>query len=191
MSDHHFTFVAIAGSLRRGSYSRAIAYTLDELAPDDVCVEVFGSLGDLPLYNHDIEALGTPVAVAALAAEVAAADAVVIVTPEYNRSVPGALKNALDWLSRLSEEPLQKKPVAIQSASPGPLGGTRAQEHLRQILAAVDAEVLNRPEVIVTQVTDKVDAQAGILRDKQTREQVALQLKALAQLVRSPRCRAA
>lgn len=189
MSGHDLHFVAMACSLRRGSYTCAIADTLDELAPDDVAVEVISSLGDLPLYNQDFENAGVPAAVAALAAEVASADAVVIVTPEYNRSVPAALKNAIDWLSRLSERPLEQKPVAIQSASPGLLGGARAQEHLRQILSAVDAVILNRPQVVVTQVAAKVDAQSGMLRDRETRQQVTRQLQALAHLARSPRSR--
>lgn len=189
MGDHGLHFVAMACSLRRGSYTRAIADTLDELAPDDVAVEVLSSLGDLPLYNQDVEDIGVPAAVAALAVEVTLADAVVIVTPEYNHSVPGALKNAIDWLSRLSERPLEQKPVAIQSASPGLLGGARAQEHLRQILSAVDAVILNRPQVIVTQVAAKVDAQSGMLRDRETRQQVIRQLQALAHLARSSRSR--
>lgn len=191
MSGHGLRFVAMACSLRRGSYARAIADTLDELAPDVAAVEVLGSLGDLPPCSQDVEDVGVPAAVAALAAEVASADAVVIVAPEHNRSVPGALKNAIDWLSRLPERPLEQKPVAVQSASPGPLGGARAQEHLRQILAAAGAATLGRPEVAVAEVAAKVDAGSGLLRDRETRRQVARQLRALAHLARSPRSRSA
>lgn len=191
MSAQGLRFVALAGSLRRGSYARAIANTLDELAPDDVGVDVLGQLGHIPLYNQDIEDTGMPAAVTDMAAEIAASDALIIVSPEYNHSVSGTLKNALDWLSRLPNRPLERKPVAIQSSSPGLLGGTRAQEHLRQILAAFDADTLNKPEVVVTQADKKVDAQSGLLRDPPTRQQITRQLLALAHLARSPRTRAA
>jgi chromate reductase, NAD(P)H dehydrogenase (quinone) len=186
MAGDGLQFVVLPGSLRRHSYSRAIADTLDELAPDDVGVEVLGMAGDLPLYNQDLEDLGFPVAVARMATDIARADALVIVTPEYNHSMPGGLKNALDWLSRLPEHPLDGKPVAIQTASPGPLGGARAHEQLRQVLAAVNALVLNKPEVIVTLVAAKVDPHAGVLRDVETRRHVSKQLMALADLARSP-----
>ena len=191
MASGGLQFVALPGSLREGSYTRAIAATLDELAPDDVGVEVLGTLGDLPLYNQDTEDLGSPVAVAKMAADIAKADALVIVTPEYNHSVPGCLKNALDWLSRIPDRPLDGKPVAIQSASPGLLGGARAYEQLRQVLAAVNARVLNQPEVIVTLVAHKIDPVAGTLRDQQTRLHVSQQLGALADLARTSRKRAA
>ena len=183
MSDPQMHFLALPGSLRRGAYTRAIAGTLDELAPDDVSVDVVTSLGDLPLYNQDIEDAGPPAAVTELTAQVAAADALVIVTPEYNHSIPGVLKNAIDWLSRSPQRPFEGKPVALQSASPGLLGGARAQEHLRLVMAAVGATVLTKPEVIVVQVAGKVDPVSGLLREQRTREKVALQLQALAELV--------
>jgi chromate reductase, NAD(P)H dehydrogenase (quinone) len=184
MANDGLRFVALPGSLRKDSYTRAIADTLDELAPDDVSVEVLGTLGELPLYNQDFEHVEPPAIVVKIAEEISSADAVVIVTPEYNHSVPGGLKNALDWLSRLPRCPLNQKPVAIQAASPGPLGGARAHEHLRQVLAAVNAMVLNRPEIIVPSVACKVDPLAGILRDHQTRTYVSMQLRALADLAR-------
>ena len=114
-----------------------------------------------------------------------AADALVIITPEYNHSIPGGLKNALDWLSRSPLRPLESKPVALQSASPGQLGGARAQEHLRLVMAAVGATVLARPEVIVVQVTGKVDPVSGLLREIRTRAKVSLQLQALTELARA------
>lgn len=177
-----YHFVAVPGSLRQASFTRAIAETLDELAPDDVAVEVLASLGNFPLYSQDLQEQGIPAAVEETAAAVGNADAVVIVTPEYNHSIPGVLKNALDWLSRLSSRPLEHKPVAIQSASPGLLGGARAQEHLRQVLVAIDAQVLNKPEIVVMQVAGKVDVSAGIIRDIETRQQISRQLRALADL---------
>ena len=178
-------FLALAGSLRRGSHTRAIAGTLDELAPDEVSVELITSLGELPFYNQDLEDVGPPAAVVKLAAQVLAADALVIITPEYNHSIPGVLKNALDWLSRSPMRPLERKPVALQSASPGQLGGARAQEHLRLVMAAVGATVLTKPEVIVVQVTGKVDPVSGLLREIRTREKVSLQLQALTELARA------
>lgn len=187
MKDHDLQFVAMFGSLRRQSHTRAIAQTLDELAPDDVSVEVLTGLGDLPLYNQDIEDVGVPEAVAALASRIAGADALVIVTPEYNHSLPGVLKNALDWLSRFAGRPLDRKPVAIQSASPGMVGGARAYEHLRLVLASMNSTVLDRPQVIVGRVGDQIDADAGLLRDRDTREHVARQLAALAEMVRGLR----
>lgn len=187
MKDHDLQFVAMFGSLRRQSHTRAIAQTLDELAPDDVSVEVLTGLGDLPLYNQDLEDVGVPEAVAALASRIAGADALVIVTPEYNHSLPGVLKNALDWLSRSAGRPLDRKPVAIQSASPGMVGGARAHEHLRLVLAAMNSAVLDRPQVIVGRVGDQIDADAGLLRDRDTREHVSRQLAALADMVRRSR----
>ena len=184
-------FIALPGSLRQASYARAIAASLDELAPDDVAVELLGTLGDLPLYNQDIEDAGMPAAAVEMAAIISTADALVIVTPEYNHSTPGVLKNALDWLSRFPARPLEHKPVAIQSASPGKLGGARAQEHVRQVLVAMNAWVLNEPEVIVTQVADKVDVSVGAITDRETRQQISRQLEALAGRVRSPTKRAA
>ena len=184
MSKSSMQFAALVGSFRTGSYARAIADTLDELAPDDVSVTLLGSVGALPHYNADLEVLAFPQEATGMGAAIASADAVVIVTPEYNFSVPGAVKNALDWLSRLPLPPLKGKPVAIQSVSPGPLGGARAQYHLRQVLVSLDARVLNKPEIIVGGVVEKVDAKTALLRDEDTRRRIAAQLVALTALAR-------
>jgi chromate reductase len=112
------------------------------------------------------------------------ADGVIIVTPEYNYSVPGVLKNAIDWLSRLPTKPFAGKPVAIQSASPGIFGGVRAQHHLRQTLVFLDARALAQPEVTVTQAAAKFDGKTGELTDKTTREFIARQLQAFAAFAR-------
>ncbi len=177
-------FVTLLGSLRTGSYNAAIARALPALAPDGVTVEALGSVGAFPLYNADLQADGFPPAVHAMAEAIAKADGVIIVTPEYNYSVPGGLKNALDWLSRLPAQPFAGKPVAIQSGSPGLIGGARAQYHLRQILVFLDAAVLNKPEVMVSQVMTKVDAGTGELTDQATRDFIAKQLAAFAAFVR-------
>ncbi len=184
MSEQDFHFVALLGSLRRSSLTRVIAETLDELAPDDVAVRLLAPVGALPHFNQDIQDVAFPEAVLAMGAAIGSADGLVIVTPEYNHSIPGALKNALDWLSRLPEQPLRQKPVAIQSASPGLLGGARCQLSVRATLASFDALVLNRPEVIIGRVAEKIDPERGILRDEDTRHAIARQLEALADLAR-------
>jgi chromate reductase len=177
-------FVTLLGSLRRGSYNAAIARALPALAPDGVTIAPLGSVGDLPLYNADVQAGGFPAAVQQMAEAIAGADGVVIVTPEYNYSVPGVLKNALDWLSRLPAQPFAGKPVAIQSGSPGMIGGARAQYHLRQTLVFLDARVLNKPEVMVSQIASKVDSATGELTDETTRKFITSQLQAFAAFVR-------
>ena len=177
-------FAVLVGSLRKESFNRSIANTLDELAPEHVQVSLLGSVEDIPHYSADAQTIGFPSHVAQMAEAITGADAVIIVTPEYNFSVPGALKNALDWLSRVTPQPLRRKPVAIQTASPGMLGGVRAQFHLRQILVSMDARVLNRPEVIIGGIADKIDRVSKLLRDHDTREVVGTQLAALAELAR-------
>jgi chromate reductase len=177
-------FVTLLGSLRKASYNAAVARALPTLAPNDVVIEPLGSVGEFPLYNADIQADGFPAAVLAMADAIDKADGVIIVTPEYNYSVPGALKNALDWLSRLPKQPLAGKPTAIQSASPGSIGGARAQYHLRQMLVFLDATVMNRPEVMIGQVMTKVDAATGELTDEATRNFITTQLTTFATFVR-------
>ncbi len=177
-------FVTLLGSLRQGSYNGAIARALPALAPEGVTIASLGSVGDLPHYDADLQAGGWPPAVLAMAEAISSADGVIIVTPEYNYSVPGVLKNALDWLSRLPSPPLAGKPVAIQSASPGLIGGARAQYHLRQILVFLDAFVMNKPEVMVSQVISKVDASSLEVTDQAVRDFIASQLKAFAVFAR-------
>ena len=175
-------FVTLTGSLRKGSFNAAIAHTLPELAPADVTISHLASPGDFPHYNADLQEAGFPAPVLAMADAIAQADGVIIVTPEYNYSVPGVLKNALDWLSRVSPNPFAAKPVLIQSASPGAIGGARAQYHLRQILVFFDARVMNKPEAMIGQVTDKV--KEGILTDEATRTFLSRQLQAFADFSR-------
>jgi chromate reductase len=177
-------FVIMVGSLRRGSFNAAIARALPALAPDGVWIAPLGSVGDFPLYNHDIQEKGFPPAVTAMGEAIAAADGLIIVTPEHNYSVPGVLKNAIDWLSRLPKNPFAGKPVLLQSASPGVFGGVRAQLHLRHSLVFLEARAFNRPEVIIPQVNTKVDPATGELTDPATRGFIADQLKAFADFVR-------
>src|SRR5271165_6458738 len=181
--DDPVRFAVMVGSLRRASYNAAIASALPALAPHGVSIELLGSVGDFPLYNHDVQEKGFPPAATIMAERIAKSDGVIVVTPEYNHSVPGVLKNAIDWISRLPDQPFAGKPVAIQSASPSLFGGLRAQLHLRHIFVFLDARPLNKPEVIIPQVNQKVDAE-GELTDPATRGFLADQLKAFAAFVR-------
>lgn len=182
--DKPLHFVVMLGSLRRGSYNAAIARTLPALAPEGVSIAPLGSVGDFPLYNHDLQEKGFPPAVTEMADAIRAADGVIFVTPEYNHSVPGVLKNAIDWISRLPNQPFAAKKVAIQSSSPSLFGGLRAQLQLRHIFVFLDARPLNKPEVIIPQVNMKIDAATGEVTDPATRGFIADQLKAFAAFVR-------
>jgi len=112
-----------------------------------------------------------------------AADGVILVTPEYNYSCPGVLKNAIDWVSRLPDQPFAGKPVAIQSASQGPLGGPRVQYHIRQMLIFLDAFVVNKPEVFIGSVSQRIDAKTGEITDEPTKKFIAMQLAAFAKFI--------
>jgi chromate reductase, NAD(P)H dehydrogenase (quinone) len=185
MSDQKpLRFVTLLGSLRKDSHNGAIARALPALAPAGVTIQPLGSAGEFPLYNADVQAQGFPAAVQAMGDAIANADGLIIVTPEYNFSVPGLLKNAIDWLSRLPQQPFAGKPIAIQSGSPGLIGGARAQYHLRQMLVFLDAAVLNKPEVMVGQIMQKVDAGTGELTDQATRDLIVAQLTAFAAFAR-------
>jgi chromate reductase len=181
MTDLHF--VTLLGSLRKASVNGGVARALPALAPQGVTIAPLGSVGDFPLYNADVQAHGIPAAVEAMAAEIKAADGVIIVTPEYNYSVPGVLKNAIDWLSRLTPQPFAKKPILIQSASPGALGGARAQYHLRQVFVYLDGRVFNVPEAMVGGAYGKSDSATGDLTDAATKEFLGKQLTAFAEFV--------
>ncbi len=170
-------FATLVGSIRKGSYNAAIARALQGLASADITIEILPSVGTLPIYDADLQAEGFPEAVTALGTAIGHADGLIVVTPEYNYSVPGGLKNAIDWLSRLPSKPFAAKPVLIQSASMGVFGGVRAQYHLRQIMVFLDASVMNVPEVMVGQAQNKIDATTGELTDPVTRDFIAGQLK--------------
>ncbi len=175
-------FVTLLGSLRKGSLNAAVARALPALAPAGVRISALGSIADFPHYDADLQGAGFPPPVLAMAEQIRAADGVVIVTPEYNYSIPGALKNAIDWLSRVSPQPFAGKAVAIQSVSPGLLGGARAQYHLRQSLVFLDAHVLNKPEVMVGQAAGRMGGDPPELHDAATRDFIGTQLQALAAL---------
>jgi chromate reductase len=179
MSDQNpLRLVTLVGSLRRLSLHAGMAASLQELAPENVVVSTLPSVGLLPHYDADVQAQGFPQSVLDLGKAISEADGVIIVTPEYNYSVPGVLKNALDWLSRLTPAPFVGKPVAIQTASPGIFGGARAQYHLRQSMVFLDAQVLNKPEVMVGGAVSKIDIEVNKITDQATREIITAQLKA-------------
>jgi chromate reductase len=171
------TFLGISGSLRAKSLNTAALHAAATLLPDGVTMTM-ADLTDIPLYNGDVEAQGLPAPVQALRAQIKAADALLICTPEYNYSVPGVLKNAIDWASRPPEQPFAGKPIAIMGASPGALGTARAQYHLRQVFIFMDGKVLNKPEVMIAGAMGKFDAE-GKLTDEPTRQHIAALLVAL------------
>jgi chromate reductase len=170
--------LGFAGSLRQESFNRALLRTAVEVAPANVKIATF-DLADIPLYNGDVETVGMPIPVQHFRARIAAADALLIVTPEYNYSIPGVLKNAIDWASRPPDQPFAGKPVALMGASPGMLGTARSQYHLRQVAVFLDMRLINTPEVFVPAAHTKFDA-SGRLTDEPTRERVRTLLAALA-----------
>jgi len=169
--------LAVSGSLRRASYNTAALRAAAELAPEDVSIEVV-ALHGIPNFDADLEAVGFPPEVVALREGIAAADALLIATPEYNWSIPGVLKNALDWASRGGESsPLRGKTAAILGAG-GRFGTVRAQAHLREILRHNHVWVVGLPEVMIDQAETRFDA-AGALTDERFRRQIRRLLEAL------------
>lgn len=171
--------VGICGSLRRSSINRMLLNLAGECLPSASTLQEY-DWSDIPPFNADVMAQGLPASVVALRGRICKADAVIIATPEYNFSVPGMLKNAIDWISRGDDQPLLHKPVAILSASPGPLGGARVQYDLRKVLLFMNAAVLVKPEVFVGQAPQKFDAR-GECTDATTRSFVQAQMDAFVQ----------
>jgi chromate reductase len=173
----------ICGSLRKGSFNAMVANTLPSLAPAGMKMTRSPTI-EMPLYNADVQnEQGFPAPATALAEAIRAADGVVFVTPEYNYSMPGVLKNAIDWVSRMQNQPFANKPVAIQSATQGPLGGPRMQYHLRQSLIFLDAFTFGRPEIFIGGVQNKVDAAKGVLTDQPTLDIIKQQLAGFAKFI--------
>jgi chromate reductase len=171
--------LSICGSLRAKSFNRAICNTLPDLVPEGCTIEQAPGFGDWPVYDADRHGEhGFPDAVHEMGAMIAKADGVVIVSPEYNFSVPGGLKNAIDWLSRLPDQPFRKKPVALQSAAAGMLGGARMQYHLRQIMVFLEASVFTKPEVFVSFAKSKLDDDGDRIADDTTRDMIRKQMAA-------------
>lgn len=176
--------LGFAGSLRKGSYNKALLRAAGELLPPGASIEIF-DLEGIPPFNQDLEG-SPPERVKEFKARIRASSAVLIATPEYNFSMPGVLKNALDWASRpYGDNAWPGKPLAIMSASTGMLGGSRAQYHLRQTLLFLDVRAVTKPEVFVTFAGQKFD-ETGRLTDGATRGVVADLLKALVNLATGP-----
>ncbi len=184
MADTIFNIISICGSLRKGSYNRMVMNALPGLAPAALSFTEAPPFSEFPLYNADVEtSTGFPAAVQKLAEAVRAADGVIIVTPEYNFSIPGALKNAIDWVSRVPNQPFTGKPVAIQSAANGSLGGGRMQYDLRRTLLFLNAATFGRPEIFIGNCSTRIDAKTGEITDPQTVELIRQQLAAFAKFV--------
>ena len=173
--NNELKILGIAGSLRKGSFNKAALRSAVALRPSNVTLETF-DISSFPLFNQDDEK-NPPEVIRQFKEKIRASDAILFATPEYNYSVPGVLKNAIDWASRPSNA-WEGKPVAIMSASVGMIGGARAQHHLRQMFVFLNMYALNRPEVIIPHAADKFDS-AGNLTDQQTKEKIQELLKAL------------
>ncbi|MDE2605401.1 MAG: NAD(P)H-dependent oxidoreductase [Burkholderiales bacterium] len=158
--------LGISGSLRKGSYNTMALRAAQKLAPQGMTIEI-ADISRIPMYNDDVRAAGEPAEVAALKAQIRAADAVLLVTPEFNFSIPGVLKNTLDWMSRPPEPPFDGKVVAIMGASPGPVGTARVQYDLRKVLVFMNSFTVNKPEVFINLCAGKFDAE-GNLTDETT-----------------------
>ncbi len=172
-----FNILAFCGSLRKGSYNMSLLQAAQKLAPENTKIEIF-DISTFPLFNQDLEH-NMPAPVLEFKQKIKAADAVLISSPEYNYSIPGVLKNAIDWASRpYGDSAFEDKPVAIMSTSTGMLGGSRAQYHLRQVFVFLNAHLLNKPEVIVPNAAEKFDEQ-GRLKDLKTCDKISELLTAL------------
>ena len=185
MSQAPLEVLGICGSLRARSHNRALLDAAQELAPAGMTIVTFDDLALIPPYNADDDVEPAPPSVEALKEAMRRADGILFATPEYNYSVPGQLKNAIDWASRGGPaSPMRSKPCAIMGTSPGISGTMRMQYHLRQILVFTDSPVLPQPEVILPKSGDRIDA-AGKLVDASTRDLVSKQLVAFDKWIRA------
>jgi chromate reductase len=176
--------ISICGSLRKGSFNRIVMNALPGLAPEGMQIKEAPPFSEFPLYNADIQnSTGFPAPVQTLADAIRSADGVIFVTPEYNFGIPGALKNAIDWVSRLPNQPFAGKPVALQSVSPGPVGGARVQYDMRRSMVFLDALTLNKPEIFIGNCAQRLDDKAGKITDETTIGFIKQQLAAFAKFI--------
>ena len=177
MNEKLLTILGIAGSLRKGSYNRAALRVARELTPKGTRLEIF-ELQGIPPFNQDLET-DPPKLVTEFKTQIRNADCILIVTPEYNYSIPGVLKNAIDWASRpYGDSAWEGKPVAVMGASIGNIGTARAQYHLRQVFVYLNMYPLNRPEVMIGTAAGRFD-EGGNLKDEDTRKRIEHLLEAL------------
>ena len=170
--------LAICGSLREGSFNRMVLKAAAEVAPQEMKISIYETLRPIPPFDGDELARGFPAPVQRLREAIRAADGLLFGAPEYNFSISGVLKNAIDWASRGADQPFNKKPFAITSASQGPLGGARCQYDLRKMMIFLNAHALNKPEIFVGVAQTKFDA-SGRLTDEPTRKILGEQMVAL------------
>ncbi|MBN1321712.1 MAG: NAD(P)H-dependent oxidoreductase [Thermoleophilia bacterium] len=183
MSDKTVHILGIPGSLRAGSYNLGLLRAAAELIPVEASLEIV-SLAGIPPYNADVQSQGDPEPVVELKRRVEGAGALLIATPEYNYSIPGVLKNAIDWVSRPPKTtPLRKKPVGIMGASGGESGTMRGQLAIRQVFVFLDSYVMGQPELRVTNAGQRFDAE-GRLIDEELRERLRVYLTALIEWTR-------
>jgi chromate reductase len=176
--DEQVRILGFAGSLRRYSLNKALLRAAVQLAPKNVLIETF-DLDGIPPFNQDLETQ-PPQKVKEFKAKIREADALLIATPEYNYSIPGVLKNAIDWASRpYGDNAFEGKPVGVMGASTGMLGTARAQYHLRQSFVFLDMHPTNRPEVFVSHAQEKFD-ENGNLKDEKTQQQITKLIENLA-----------
>jgi len=175
MPDIHL--MGISGSLRSSSFNTALLRAAQELMPEGMGMEIY-DLAPIPMYDQDLVKDGKfPEPVEAMRRKMTESDGLMIATPEYNFSVPGVLKNALDWASRPPDSPLEGKPAAIMGATSGNFGTVRAQMHLRQVLLYSNTHTLRKPEVLVMNAAEKFDGN-GRLVDETTRDFLRQMLEA-------------
>jgi chromate reductase len=161
------TLLGICGSTRKASLNHALLRTVGELLPAEATLKIYEGLDQLPIFNSD---LAEPTGVLALKSQIAAANGVIIAVPEYNYSIPGGLKNALDWVSRPpATSPMRGKPIGLCGAATGMSGTIRAQTHMRQMLVYSDSPCMNQPEVLIPRAHERFDA-SGKLTDESTRQ---------------------
>lgn len=176
--------VALSGSLRKDSYNTKLLHHAVESVPEGVTIEEV-SIADIPLYNGDLDlpiASGRPTAVSAFREALSRADGLVIVSPEYNYSIPGPLKNAIDWASRGEDSPLLHKPVALMGATPGMWGTARMQLAFNAVFQFLDMRPVYKPEVLIADAKNKFDA-AGKLTDEKAKDLIRRKLQALKELI--------
>jgi chromate reductase len=184
MADTALNVITICGSLRKGSYNRMVMNLLPGWAPANLKISEAPPFSEFPLYNADVQnSSGFPAPVQTLADAIRAADGVIFVSPEYNYSIPGGLKNAIDWVSRLPNQPFANKPVMMISAAAGILGGGRMQYDLRRCMIFLDALAMNKPEVFIGGAMQKFDEKTGQLKDEQAVGFIKQQLAAFAKFI--------
>ena len=184
MADQTLNVISICGSLRKGSYNRMVLNLLPGYASAGMKITEAPPWAEFPVYNADVQnSSGFPAPVQKLADAIRAADGVIFISPEYNFSIPGGLKNAIDWVSRLPNQPFAGKPIALQSAAGGLLGGGRMQYDLRRCMIFCDALTLNKPEIFIGNCSQRIDDKTGQIKDEQTIGFIKQQLAAFAKFI--------